>query len=110
MSSPSLSQEWCVSVNGWKFRPRAYPHFDHAITHPSEALALIKEFQETGTHSFLPFLESPLELRRFSKYLEKMRKVEAGNDVQDFAVNKPRPIKYAAHTIVLSWLNDTKLS
>jgi len=81
----------------WKFRPRYYPHFDHAITHQSEALALIKDFQSTGCHTFLPFLESPLELRRFTKYLEKLREIEAGNDVEGFEVNKPRPIKYASH-------------
>lgn len=86
-----------MTVNSWQFRARTYPHFDHAITKRAEAISLIKKFQETGVHSFLPFLESPLELRRFSNYLEKMREIEAGNDASDILVKKPRPIKYAAH-------------
>lgn len=82
----------------WKFRPRFYPHFDHVISSKDEALSIIQAFQTTGRHSFLPFLESPLKLRRFSKYLEKMREIEDGKDVSAFEVNKPRPIKYAAHS------------
>ena len=81
----------------WQFRPRTYPHFDHSISQRKEALTLISNFQKSGQHSFLPFLESPLELRRFSNYLEKMRVLEAGGDGSAVEVNKPRPIKYAAH-------------
>ena len=81
----------------WQFRPRTYPHFDHAISNKGEAVALINKFQQTGQHSFLPFLESPLELRRFSKYLEKIRAIEAGGDGNDVEVRKNRPIKYASH-------------
>lgn len=85
-------------AGNWKFRPRFYPHFDHVISSKDEALSIIQAFQATGRHSFLPFLESPLELRRFSKYLEKLREIEEGKDVSAFEVNKPRPIKYAAHS------------
>lgn len=81
----------------WKFRPRVYPHFDHVIYPGQEARELIKNFQKTGVHSFLPFIECPLELRRFSKHLEKTRLLEAGLDSSDVKVKKPRPIKYASH-------------
>src|SRR4051794_39379769 len=97
MASPSIRREWRLFANKWKFRRRTYSHFDHAIIHRLEALALIKKFQKNGTHSFLPFLKAPIELRRFSKYLEIIRETEAGNDVQHLVVNKPRPIQCTAH-------------
>ena len=81
----------------WKFRRRTYPHFDHVINSEEEALELIHNFQESGKHTFLPFLESPIELRRFTKHLEKIRLEEAGEDSSAIIVRKPRPIKYASH-------------
>ena len=84
----------------WKFRPRVYPHFDHVIHTEYEARALIKNFQKTGKHSFMPFIECPLETRRFSKHLEKLRLIESGenpHNIDALRVKKPRPIKYASH-------------
>ena len=86
-----------MQILDWQFRPRTYPHFDHTISNKGEAVTLINNFQRTGQHSFLPFLESPLELRRFSKYLERIRIIEAGGDGNDVVVRKDRPIKYASH-------------
>lgn len=48
-------------------------------------------------HCFQPFLEYKIEERKFKKYLEMMEKIESGEDVSNCAINKDRPIKYAAH-------------
>lgn len=81
----------------WKFRPRFYPHFDHVVSTRQEAETIIKKFQKSGTHSFLPFLEEPCSNRRFSVYLKQQKALENGQEVPDDSVNKNRPIKYAAH-------------
>jgi len=98
-SHPLSIGELLLFFNEWNFRARTYPHFDHVINRASEARSLIEKFQQTGKHSFLPFIEEPIELRRFSKFLEKMQMIDEGEgeDVHNCIVNKPRPIKYASH-------------
>lgn len=81
----------------WKFRPRQYPHFDHVVSTRPEALAKISNFQKTGTHSFLPFLEEPSSNRQFSVYLKKQKAKENNQEEPDDSINKNRPIKYASH-------------
>lgn len=83
--------------NEWKFRPRLYPHFDHVIYCEQEVITLIQRFQSTKHYSFLPFIECPQEFRRFSKYLEKMQRIETSQETSDVIINKLRPIKYASH-------------
>ncbi len=70
----------------WKFRPRLYTHFDHVLHSEREALTLIKKFQTTGKHSFLPFLEETFKTRRYAIYLEKLRRLENGEDASDLKV------------------------
>ena len=82
----------------WIFKPRLYPHFDHAIFNQHEAAALVTDSPQVALHSFHPFLEYDLKNRKFAKHLEKLQNLECGKDISDFDVNKLRSIKYAAHS------------
>ena len=82
----------------WIFKARLYPHFDHAISKPYEATALVNDPQKVASHSFHPFLEYNLKNRKFAAHLEKLQNLECGKDISDFDVNKLRSIKYAAHS------------
>jgi hypothetical protein len=86
-----------MSKEKWVFRPRQYPHFDIPVTSYNKTLAFVSSPNAVAKHSFRPFLEYKIINRRFSKYLEKTRREENGEDASDIKVNKERPIKYAAH-------------
>ena len=83
----------------WLFKARSYPHFDHFIKNKNEAKKIISNFQKTGQHSFLPFIEKTSVNRKFKRYLDKLKKYQEGKELEadEMPTNKDRPIKYAAH-------------